>query len=226
MQFLQKEKRHYLTDEFIGTDEGCGIFIPANKALYGFVRENPSHTDHAQVASKALIIGRSLAASVERRKKGDEDDEDGYEGSTGGFYERLAKSICSSDVGLEASFLPAGERLAGSVCTAVNKVHSRLCEAISAVTNKDASSFASKYLHFHFPTLFPMVDSRAREALKWIANEEGLVFAPTTAGMSKNYATYIDFYTRVRSLFEEELGREISLRQMDNILLNRYDNWV
>ncbi|SFB35007.1 hypothetical protein SAMN03159488_03170 [Pseudomonas sp. NFIX10] len=223
MQFLQKEKRHYLTDEFIGTEQGCGIFIPANKALYNFVRENPSHTDHAQVASKALIIGRSLAASVERRTK---DEEDGYEGSTGGFYSRLAKSICSSDVGLEASLLPVGERLAGSVCTAVNKVHSRLCEAISTVTNKDASSFASKYLHFHYPTLFPMVDSRAREALKWIADEEGLVFAPTTAGMSKNYATYVSFYIHVRSLFEEELGREISLRQMDNILLNRYDNWI
>lgn len=220
---LQKEKRCYLTDEFIGTDDGCGIFIPANKALYSFVQENPSHTDHAQVASKALVIGRSLAASVERRTKG---DEDGYEGSTGGFYARLAKSVCASDVGLEASFLPVGERLAGSICTAVNKVHSRLCEAISKVTNKDASSFASKYLHFHYPTLFPMVDSRAREALKWIADEEGLVFAPTTAGMSKNYATYVDFYIGVRSLFEEELGRPISLRQMDNILLNRYDNWI
>ncbi|WP_130905306.1 hypothetical protein [Pseudomonas sp. Sample_22] len=220
---LQKEKRHYLSDVFIGTDAGCGIFIPANKALYSFVRENPSHTDLVQVASKALIIGRSLAASVERRAK---DDEDGYEGSTGGFYARLAESICSSDLSLEASLLPVGARLNGSVSTAVNKVHSRLCEAVTKVTKKDASSFASKYLHFHYPTLFPMVDSRAREALKWIADEEGLVFAPTTAGMSKNYAVYIAFYMQIRSLFEEELGREISLRQMDNVLLNRYDNWI
>ncbi|PIB51766.1 hypothetical protein AOA57_02675 [Pseudomonas sp. 2588-5] len=222
MEF-QKDKRHYLTDEFLGTDEGCGIFIPANKALYSFVRENPSHTDPAQVASKALIIGRSLAASVERRKKDDDDD---YEGSTGSFYARLADSICSSDLALEASFLPVGKRLTGSATTAVNKVHSRLCDAITRVTKKDASSFASKYLHFHYPTLFPMVDSRAREALKWIADEESMVFAPTTAGMSKNYAVYMAFYLKVRDLFEEELGYEISLRHMDNILLNRYDSWI
>lgn len=222
MQF-QKETRHYLTTAFIGTDEGCGIFIPANKALYSFVRENPSHTDPAQVASKALIIGRGLAASVERRKKNDDDD---YEGSTSGFYTRLADSICRSDVDLEASFLPIGQRLTGNATICVNKVHSWLCDAITKVTKKDASSFASKYLHFHYPALFPMVDSRAREALKWIADEESMVFAPTTAGMSKNYAAYMDFYLKVRDLFEEELGHEISLRQMDNILLNRYDSWI
>ncbi|WP_187673192.1 hypothetical protein [Zestomonas carbonaria] len=219
---IQKPKRPYLTEEFIGTGDGCGIFIPANKALYAFVKDNPSHSDRAQVASKALIIGRSLAVSVERR--GVESHE--YKNSTADFYERLASSICESDVEIEAGLLPVGERLTPYSSGAVVKVHSWLCDSISIVTGGDSSSFASKYLHFHYPTLFPIMDSRARTALSWVADEESLVFAPTVVGTSKDYRLYVSFYLEVRGIFEEELGRELSLRQVDNILLNRYEHGV
>ena len=208
----------YLTDDFIGTDEGCGIFIPANRLLYEFVRANPSNIEKSQIASKALIIGRSLAASVERRTISDDDA-----GSSGHFYSVLAESISNSMVGELLALLPAEERLSQSTITAVVKVHARLCDAVFEVTKKDSSSFASKYLHFHYPHLFPMMDLRARTALSWVANEEDWPFAYTTARQSINYENYVRFYLRVQEFFERELGKPVSLRQMDNVLLNRYD---
>lgn len=212
--------REYLTDSFIGTDEGCGIFIPANRMLYQLVRENPSNTDPAQIASKALIIGRSLAASAERRRvKGDSV-------SSGSFYHVLAESISKSMVEELLQLLPEKGAITRSSITDVVKVHARLCEAVTGLTDRDCSSFASKYLHFHRPNHFPMMDSRARIALKWLADEEEWVFAFTASRSAKNYRHYVSIYLDAKELFELELQKSLSLRQMDNILLNRYDNWI
>lgn len=209
----------YLTDEIIGTDEGCGIFIPANRMLYQFVRNNPSNTDKAQIASKALIIGRSLSASAERRTPSEEDPV----GGTANFYELLGQTVADSMVSELLDMLDVNLELSSVLVGDVVKVHAFLCEAITKITNKDCSSFSSKYLHFHRPKLFPMMDSRARTALKWVANEQDWVFAYTTAGKSENYRAYVDHFLRAQGLFQEELGRSLSLRQMDNILLNRFD---
>ncbi|WP_312151795.1 hypothetical protein [Pseudomonas sp.] len=217
---LATSPRKYLTESFIGTNEGCGIFIPANRMLYQFVRDNPSNTDVGQIASKMLIIGRSLAASVERRRVR------GEQMSTASFYHKVAGLISGSMVDELLQLLPEDEAISNSVITDVVRVHAHLCEVITSVTGLDCSSFASKYLHFHRPNHFPMMDSRAREALSWVADEEEWVFAFTTARSAKNYRDYVNIYLDAKRLFEVDLGRPLSLRQMDNILLNRYDNWI
>lgn len=209
----------YLTDEIIGTDEGCGIFIPANRMLYQFVRDNPSNTDKAQIASKALIIGRSLSASAERRTPSEADPVSG----TANFYELLGRTVAGSMVGELLDMLDEHQDLTSMLVGDVVKVHTFLCDVITKITEQDCSSFSSKYLHFHRPRLFPMMDIRARKALKWVADEQGWVFAYTTAGKSKNYRVYVDHFLRARQLFEDYLRRPLSLREMDNILLNRYD---
>ncbi|MGF6318733.1 hypothetical protein [Pseudomonas frederiksbergensis] len=216
---LKKTPIPYLTKEIIGTDEGCGIFIPANRLLYQFVRDNPSNTDKAQIASKALIIGRSLSASAERRTPSETDPVSG----TANFYDLLGQTIGNSMVGELLDMLDQHQELTPVLVGDVVKVHAFLCDAITTITEKDCSSFASKYLHFHRPKLFPMMDSRARTALKWVANEQEWDFAYTTAGKSKNYRIYVDHFLRARKLFQEDLGSSLSLRQMDNILLNRFD---
>lgn len=216
---FKKVPTPYLTEEIIGTDEGCGIFIPANRLLYQFVRDNPSNVDKAQIASKALIIGRSLSASAERRTPSQENPISG----TSNFYDLLGETIASSMVGELLDMLGESEEIRPSLLTDVIKTHAFLCQAITSITEKDCSSFASKYLHFHRPKLFPMMDSRARISLKRIATEQGWTFAYTTASKSANYRAYVAHYLRTRKLFEDELGHSLSLRQMDNILLNRFD---
>ncbi|MGY4663230.1 hypothetical protein ACVWZ9_004024 [Pseudomonas chlororaphis] len=212
----------YLTSEIIGTDEGCGIFIPANRMLYQFVRDNPSNTDKAQIASKALIIGRSLSASAERRTPSEADPVTG----TANFYDLLGQAIADSMVAELLDMLDEHQELTPTLVTDVVKVHAFLCDAVTKITEKDCSSFSSKYLHFHRPKLFPMMDSRARTALKWVANEQEWVFAHTTAGQSKNYRVYVDHFLKARRLFEDYLQRPLSLREMDNILLNRFDLYI
>lgn len=212
----------YLTNDIIGTDEGCGIFIPANRMLYQFVRDNPSNTDKAQIASKALIIGRSLAASAERRTPSEAEPVSG----TANFYDLLGQTVADSMVGELLDMLDEHQDLTPMLIGDVVKVHSFLCGAVTKVTQKDCSSFSSKYLHFHRPKLFPMMDSRARTALKWVADEQDWVFAYTTAGQSKNYRVYVDHFLRARQLFEDHLKQPVSLRQMDNILLNRFDLYI
>ncbi|MNZ66032.1 hypothetical protein D3C78_842370 [compost metagenome] len=217
---LATSPREYLTESFIGTNEGCGIFIPANRMLYQFVRENPSNADIGQIASKMLIIGRSLAASVERRRVRD------GQMSTASFYHEVARLVSESMVDELLQLLPVDEGISNSVMTDVIRVHARLCEVIRGFTGLDCSSFASKYLHFHRPNHFPMMDSRARKALSWVADEEEWVFAFTTARSAENYRDYVNIYLDAKSVFEAELQRPLSLRQMDNILLNRYDHWI
>ncbi|MDT3716788.1 hypothetical protein EON09_22275 [Pseudomonas soli] len=212
--------REYLTDSFVGTHEGCGIFIPANRMLYQFVSDNPSNTDRDQIASKALIIGRSLAASAERRTI------KGERLSSADFFHGLADAISKSGLEEVLDFLPQDGTISRSTSTEVHKAHAFLCSAITGYTQRDCSSFASKYLHFHRPNHFPMMDSRARTALKWVAEEEGWVFAFTTSRSAKNYPEYVRIYLNAKDVFEADLGRPLSLRQMDNILLNRYDNYI
>ncbi|PAV66086.1 hypothetical protein WR25_08775 [Diploscapter pachys] len=183
--------REYLTDSFVGTHEGCGIFIPANRMLYQFVSDNPSNTDRDQIASKALIIGRSLAASAERRTI------KGERLSSADFFHGLADAISKSGLEEVLDFLPQDGTISRSTSTEVHKAHAFLCSAITA-----------------------------RTALKWVAEEEGWVFAFTTSRSAKNYPEYVRIYLNAKDVFEADLGRPLSLRQMDNILLNRYDNYI
>jgi hypothetical protein len=218
MRFIEP-KIPYLTEDIVGTDEGCGIFIPANRMLYSFVRENPSNLDRAMIASKALVIGRSLSASPERRTSSVENPVAG----TSNFYAALADSIATSLVDELLEMCERDEHICPQLSTHAVKTHRFLCDAVSKVMGKDCSSFASKYLHFHRPNIFPMMDSRARVALGWIAEEQDWRFAVTTSRDSKNYRAYVDFYLKVREFLQEKWGSPLSLRQMDNILLNRYD---
>lgn len=48
----------------------------ANNILYKIFEENPFHKDLDIIASKLLLIGRSYAATIERRKNGDESNDD------------------------------------------------------------------------------------------------------------------------------------------------------
>jgi hypothetical protein len=50
-------------------------------------------------------------------------------------------------------------------------IHLELCQALATANNRENSSLASKYLHFHRPAFFPIVDSIVREGWSWVMDD-------------------------------------------------------
>lgn len=55
-------------------------------------------------------------------------------------------------------------------------IHLELCRALAKAYNRENSSLASKYLHFHRPEFFPIVDSYVREGWSWVMEELGQTY--------------------------------------------------
>jgi len=63
----------------------------SNDVLYNLCRENFWHKDNEKILAKVLLIGRTYAAAIERRKNKEEINDDFY-------IERVAPEIKSSDL--------------------------------------------------------------------------------------------------------------------------------
>ncbi len=143
-----------------------------NQVLYRMCEEFPRHDDQYVTSGKILAIGRIYAASPER--------------GAGGGNER-AETLCSAIGGFlkdsaidEKLFRICDDRTISHAPTydAAVELHCWFVDQIKICTTKwnerpkksdwkprNHVSFASKYLHFHKPNAFPIMDSITRAAL-------------------------------------------------------------
>ena len=100
------------------------------------------------------------------------------------------------------------------------------------VSGKWNRSLASKYLHFHQPDNFYLMDSRAKKGLSEILklypaissakNEEKRQYS-----VSKESAEYMNFYLKCQMCkqeLEKEFNCKLTVRELDNLLLTIADN--
>ena len=124
-----------------------------NNVLYEMCQKYPNHNDKAEIIGKVWFIGRSYAASIERNRKRDKNVSD-Y------FYNNIVapKFIENNFDDLLLNLRKLSVLNLYNV-PIVLETHKKIIDFIKQITGDDKRSFVSKYLHFHFPSLFYIYDS-------------------------------------------------------------------
>lgn len=126
-----------------------------NLAFYRMCRDFPAHDQWEVVYDKVLFIARVY--SVGR--------------NMGGQWEAIAQAIVQIGAKLDKHLAELDGTLFPDNSKRVVKVHAMLDEAVckalqtKGIDAKGRPSFASKYLHFHRPDAFPILDSLAKAGL-------------------------------------------------------------
>jgi len=197
-------------EAYTGDPETAGPF--ENQILYAMCRDNPANDDPYVTAGKITAIGRIYAAAPERGAGyGRETDSLAY-----AIGVRLAN--CALDEQLEA--IGFAERFSQSTRAQVVEAHSLLVAETAIATRgwstaaddetwfpRNQASFASKYLHFHRPNSFPIMDSYARAGL-------------ACAGVSGRFNTYERFCAAMARHVDGQ-GPGWTPRSVDSDLVNR-----
>lgn len=168
-------------------NEGCSF---GNRLLYNMCVNIPGQdwNDEVVLADKIWLIGRSYAASPERRfsKKGEIKTKQGD--GTGEYFYEIAKSIMRNQ---ENDFFPNDDscndeysfdfsnndlELLKNAIEAVSNFNKKIKIASEAYDGgildseyyKNQVSFCSKFLHFHYPNSIFIIDSTVYEGAKYL----------------------------------------------------------
>lgn len=101
------------------------------------------------------------------------------------------------------------------------KVHLDLSKLFMEISGLEKRSLASKYLHFHFPKLFFIFDSRAKNGLSILLKNKVISRAKKSKHNADN--EYIKLFSRcleLKNKIQTDFKLEFNPRQIDNLLLN------
>jgi hypothetical protein len=177
-----------------------------NDVLYDLCAKHPAHIEDDVIIAKMWLIGRAYAAAVERRRVVGESLGDA-------FYENwLAPQIREAKIDAWFDELKAD----GSHASAI-MIHKKLTDLLGKITGMDKRSFASKYLHFHFPERFLIYDSRASECIS------KLTPLPKPRGdigdVDTRYASFVQRCEHLNDNIRLFFGRHLTQRELDKVLL-------
>ncbi|MFV2035546.1 MAG: hypothetical protein ACC631_10660 [Halocynthiibacter sp.] len=163
-----------LTIDSYCNDKNAAIFFE-NQVLYKMCRDNNDHKSAYVTSGKVLAIGRIYAASPERGAG---------RIRPGGIplLQAIGEKLSGSSLdGLLGDIDPSNWITDHGLLDAIVETHEFLVDAIKAATTawpaegrkegwkpRNQGSFASKYLHFHRPNAFPIMDSFAKAGLKCV----------------------------------------------------------
>ena len=233
-RILDKVEKWYPPQpRWLGNDFGCEPFDVLNQMLYEAVRSKPSNTDKAEIIGKLVLIGRTYSAAVERRKtkKAGPDKRQALD-----VVMEAACAIAISEVEAMLSAVDVDDVLTVERIPEAVKLHLELCHSLKKANQRNNSSLASKYLHFHRPKFFPMVDSYVREGWWWVMDSikllksAGAMDAKDSAeydnrgwsvfGQVVRYGDWCEKVLSLQARLKQDLGCSVSLRQVDNYLLS------
>jgi hypothetical protein len=146
--------------QYINDPQASGGFFE-NRILYAMCFNYPKHDDAYITAGKMITIGRVYAASPERGAG--EAQEKGRS-----LLKLTAERLRATDIDIQLEDLPFETRFSRHLASTVIKLHGLLNRTVGDAIcewngRKDKTfnreSFASKYLHFHRPNAFPILDS-------------------------------------------------------------------
>ena len=186
------------------------IWSLGNQVLYDLCEKYPKHICPEQIVAKIWLIGRSYAAAIERRKnKTTENDI---------FYKKtVVRAIIQAKLDLKLEKLMKFTQITDDSIIIILNTHKYLMDVFEKITFLKKRSLVSKYLHFHFPCLFYIYDSRAINALRKL--RKGKRIKLPQGEYDREYAT---FFLKLHSL-QKDITREtkvvLSPREMDKILL-------
>lgn len=100
-------------------------------------------------------------------------------------------------------------------------MHRNTTQLFSSISGLDKRSLASKYLHFHVPKLFYIYDSRAVGGIQILKSIVGRARRSDVIA-DNEYRKFTEKCFSLRRHLMEVYNADLSLRQLDNLLLYLY----
>ena len=187
-----------------------------NEVLYDMCRRHPLHRDDQAVVAKLWIIGRTYAASIERRRG---DATAGVIGNEDFYTKFVTKEIRTSgfDEWISAA-RRIGHPTAGNL-PKILEIHWQVTQLFRTISKLGKRSLASKYLHFHVPGVFYIYDKRAVDALCRLSPLIGAANRVAVVCADEEYRKFALRCLALDALVEETTGIRLTPRQLDNVLL-------
>ncbi len=188
-----------LTREFITEALADSVLEPRIRALYELCFMHRHHFHDQLVADKLRMLVRVCA--------------DRGITMAGFSPESVAHRLGRAGVDRWFGGLATAEQLDVALLL---EVHKRMMEVFDDVGVAEARSLASKYLHFHFPELYYVHDSRVEAAALALGQGECGFLA-----LADHDSAYGRFYACARKLAERMrplVGRRLSPRELDRVL--------
>jgi hypothetical protein len=186
-----------------------------DEVLYDLCRQYPDHSDRNGVDAKLLIIGRAYGTGIERKIHTDKTQGSSTEQLADHFWDhrKKADSILDRVRGIKGP-------LSRGKLSMILREHGQLLDLVKETVRPGQTprSFASKYLHFHFPEV-PIFDSFIEVELnKLYRRERDPERSSIPEGADKIYSC---FSLRFWRLYEEarQSRPEVSVKLLDNYLL-------
>lgn len=202
--------------------DGKDLWSGANYFLYKLCEKSPKHEHEQEVFMKLILIGRTYAASIERRKtkvKGE---------STEFFFrEKVIPVLMESDLDKRLRKLKSMKEDSKIRVNLILETHGYLMSIFKEITGDEKRSFCSKYLHFHLPDLFFIYDSRAEKGLRKFVSKFP-EYAKEALLIPKVDEKYASFFLKCHSINNYFRNGNIyplmNPREMDSMLLKVADN--
>jgi hypothetical protein len=183
------------------------------QTLYDLCKQYPDHKRDEVIIAKIWLIGRSFSATIERRKSNDQLSNDT-------FYEKsVVPAIKSSQLDDYLDRLGEYEHINDRSIPDILKAHRYLVSVFNQLTNQNKRSLASKYLHFHFPSLFFIYDSRAYNAIGKLLPHRRVPAVGSVAGYDYDYERFCRLALSLRDEIQQRYGVFLTPQQIDNLLL-------
>ena len=180
-----------------------------NNVLYELCRVHPGHSRDDEIAAKIWLIGRSYAASIERRRKVEESAQgDNF------FYNRVIPMVLESNID---DWIRAASSEPEDQDEIALRTHKSVQTLFCEISGLNKRSLASKYLHFHAPKKFFFYDTRAAKALASLSN--GFRTRSVSPDHDRTYAGFVQRCRYLNKTIAEITGALLSPRDFDKVLL-------
>lgn len=189
---------------------GPTVWDFANDWLYKLCQQYPGHDDESHCIAKVWLIGRSYSAAIERKSAPAGSDK---------LYKDIAPRMRRSKLDELIAALPNGRNSYLTRFSRGVEVHADLMKIWSSAGANGKRSLASKYLHFHRPEVFPILDSFALGAIRKVSPDARRIGQLEVAACDETYKTFCTRYAWLLNHIEERFQLRPSLRQVDQLLL-------
>ena len=188
----------------------------SNSVLYRMCEEKPEHSEADVIAGKILLIGRTYAAAIERRKNANEIGDDFY-------YKVVAPKMLEIGTELDNRLnkLRNSSRNTRDDLGEILETHKFLMDTFYELTGLEKRSLASKYLHFHCPRDFFIYDSRAKASIGKLVKRPDRGLLLNVADYDLEYADFVCRMLELQEYLHEHLGVNELPRKLDSFLLTQ-----
>jgi len=203
------KKMRPITTKDVESVQQKWVWDLGNSVLYDLCKNHPAHKSNEDIVAKVWLIGRSYAASIERRRNAEQIGDD--------FYESIVAPAMKAS-GIDtwiASISPTAAPGASGTISA----HKKLTDLFKSITRLEKRSLASKYLHFHRPDAFYIYDSRAREAITKVVPRLNEIPDIAVDECDTEYKDFVRRCVWLRKCIDTPHSIKLTPREIDKLLL-------